>query len=149
MRKTTSITRINGSEMSLRNTEKNKYNIKNLKPFQKGRTLNPGGKPVGARNLLSRLFIEALRNDFDQHGEQAICDVRENDPAIYLRVIASIVPKEMTINEGDTAIERILDTIADEEIATFVEGVRLLTVAASGGKAIAQEKTRKQPAGIH
>lgn len=127
----------------------NPRSMQNLIRIKKGQTLNPGGKPVGARNLLSRALIEALRNDFDEHGVQAICEVRENDPATYLRVIASIVPKEMTINEGDTAIERILDTIADEEIATFVEGVRLLTVAASGGKAIAQEKTRKQPAGIH
>jgi hypothetical protein len=58
---------------------------------------NPG-KPKGTKDRLSRNFISALSDDFDRNGVSVIRRVRKNDPGLYLRIIASLVPKEMTIS---------------------------------------------------
>jgi len=66
------------------------------KPFEPGH-IGGGGRPRGAKNKLHRSFIEALQADFDLHGKAAIAIVRVEDPAAYLRVIASILPKELEV----------------------------------------------------
>ena len=58
--------------------------------FQPG---NPG-RPKGSRNKLGEAFIEALYEDFEKHGVATIEIARRTDPVQYLKVIASIVPKE-------------------------------------------------------
>jgi hypothetical protein len=66
-----------------------------LKRFEPG---NPGGgRPRGAKNRLHRAFIDALHDDFQEHGPAAIRICRTEDPTNYLRVIASILPRELTI----------------------------------------------------
>lgn len=49
----------------------------------------------GSRNLISKAFIKALRDDFELHGATAIENCRIFDPAAYLRLIASLLPKEI------------------------------------------------------
>lgn len=60
------------------------------KPGQSG---NPLGRPKGARSRLSEDFLAALANDFEQHGAEAIQDVRTKKPEHYLKVIASLLPR--------------------------------------------------------
>ena len=50
----------------------------------------------GSRNLISKAFVEALRDDFELHGAAAIENCRLLEPAAYLRLIASLLPKEIT-----------------------------------------------------
>jgi len=73
-----------------------------------------GGRPKGSRNKLGEAFIEALHDDFQVHGVEAIQTVRERKPEQYLRVIASIMPKDINLNvnnlgemSDDELIERI------------------------------------------
>jgi hypothetical protein len=65
-------------------------------PFQKGNKLGrPQGRPLGSRHRLDNEFVAALCNDFHgPAGIKAIARVREEDPSTYLRVIASVLPKE-------------------------------------------------------
>ena len=56
------------------------------------------GRPLGSRNKLSEKFVEMLAADFAEHGEVAVQKVREDDPAAYLRVVASLVPKQLDID---------------------------------------------------
>lgn len=94
-----------------------------------GKSPNPGGKPVAARNKLSNYFLNAMIRDFEEHGEQAIAETREKDPGAYLRVIASILPKEMTVHDGQSAVQQLLAGISDSELASLFEGIRLLAAA--------------------
>jgi len=54
-----------------------------------------GGRKPGSRNKLGEAFIEALNADFEQHGEAVIAAVRIEKPDQYLKVIASILPREI------------------------------------------------------
>ena len=82
--------------------------------FKPGQSGNPRGRPLGARNKLGEDFIAALHDDFQSHGVQAIQTVREKKPDQYLKVIASIMPKDINLNvnalgemSDDDLIERI------------------------------------------
>jgi hypothetical protein len=69
------------------------------RPFQPGQSGNPAGKPKGARHKLSQDFIQALAKDFALNGEAAIKDVRENNPAAYLKVISGVLPKIIELED--------------------------------------------------
>jgi hypothetical protein len=88
------------------------------RPFEPGNNANPNGRPKGSRNKLSEAFTAALHADFVEHGATAITKVRDEDPAAYLRVIASVVPKQLEIKEG------AFDGVDDEQLAAIVAAAR-------------------------
>lgn len=63
--------------------------------FQPGQSGNPGGKPVGTRNRISAAFLHALAEDFDAHGREAIRRTRDEEPGTYVKVCASLLPKQI------------------------------------------------------
>ena len=73
--------------------------------FEKGRA-KTGGRAQGVRNKISQAFLEALSKDFDEHGEAAI------------KIIASILPKELEITENQ------LVELPDDELDAIVEFTR-------------------------
>jgi hypothetical protein len=74
---------------------------------------NPG-KPKGARHALTENFIKALHDDFSKHGISAVEVVRVEKPDQYLKVIASLVPKDVNLNVNN------LDELSDAELAERV-----------------------------
>ena len=68
--------------------------------FQPG---NPGGpgRPLGSKNKLSESFLQALAEDFEKHGKDAIRRVCKSSPGEYLRIIAGMVPKDLLLTVGD------------------------------------------------
>lgn len=71
-----------------------------------------GGRPKGARNKLGEAFIQALADDFDKHGIAAVETVRTEKPDQYLKVIASLMPKEHRLSFEDQYNEMTDDEIA-------------------------------------
>ncbi len=69
-----------------------------------------GGRPKGSRNKLGEAFLQDMQEDWDKHGKQAIETVRQERPQDYLKVVASILPKEMNVNV------REVDQLTDEEL---------------------------------
>lgn len=72
------------------------------RPWKKGESGNPKGRPVGSRQRLSEDFITALSDDFNQHGKATIRKMREEKPDAYVRVVADLVPKDVNLNHGAT-----------------------------------------------
>lgn len=73
------------------------------KPFAPG---NPG-RPKGARNKLGEAFVGAMLTDFEAHGVDVIIKVRTDDPSTYVRVIAGLLPKELTGENGEALFSGI------------------------------------------
>lgn len=105
------------------------------KPGQSG---NPKGRPKGSRNKLGEAFLEDMMASWQKHGTEAIERVIEERPQDYLKVIASILPKELNVNlspieqmNDDELIHRIREL--SEVIGPFLspEGIRALDGGAS------------------
>ena len=56
-----------------------------------------GGRPKGSRNKLGEAFIDNLYQDWQANGAETIARVREERPQDYLKVVASILPRDMNL----------------------------------------------------
>lgn len=76
----------------------------------KGR-FGPGnpGKPKGSRHKLGEAFIAALHDDFEANGVSTIQRVREERPQDYVKVVASLLPKEFKIETVSDLTDEQLD----------------------------------------
>jgi hypothetical protein len=84
-------------------------------------TFMPGhspGRPRGARNRLQTSFLYALAGDFAEHGAAAIKLCRMEEPARYVQIIASLMPKELEIERGITA------DLDDEQLDALIAQVK-------------------------
>ncbi len=94
------------------------------RPFQPG---NPG-RPLGSRNALGEDFVKALYDDFKVHGVESIVKVRETDPAKYLKTIADVIPKEITLRSDP------MEQLSDGELAAQLRELnRLISLAVDRG----------------
>jgi hypothetical protein len=85
---------------------------------------NPG-RPKGSRNKLGEAFVQALHDDFQTHGVSVIAIVREERPHEYLKVVASLLPKQVEIKEdafGDLTDEQLAAVLASVTAALGAEG---------------------------
>lgn len=67
-------------------------------------------RPKGARNKLGEAFLEAMHADFEEHGASVIETVRKEKPDQYLKVVASILPKDLNVNINS------MDDLTDEQL---------------------------------
>jgi hypothetical protein len=62
--------------------------------FKPGQSGNPKGREKGSRNKLGEHFIKELYAHWQQHGVSVLDRVQHDDPSTYLKVVASLLPKE-------------------------------------------------------
>ncbi len=70
---------------------------------------NPKGRPPGTRHKLSSAFLQDLAVHWQKEGGDILKRVTAEDPAAVLRVIASLVPRELALKleaggDGDQGI---------------------------------------------
>jgi hypothetical protein len=71
---------------------------------------NAAGNNGAARVKLQRKYFDALLADFAEHGAAAIKIMRIEEPSAYIRVIASLMPKELTVTDN------ALGDMSDEDL---------------------------------
>lgn len=91
------------------------------------------GRPRESKDRLTKDVLKALADDFAEHGCAAVKAVRENEPAQYLKIIASLVPKEIEVTRkldgiDDARLQSVIDLILQmrrpddaKEIAVIIE----------------------------
>ena len=81
---------------------------------------NRAGRPKGSRQKLNEDFIAALSADFEENGQEVIQKVRTESPAVYMKIVASLQPKEIDVRD------KTLEDLTDSEIFDALASIRHL-----------------------
>ena len=74
--------------------------------------------------------------DFRKHGEKAIAKVRRDQPGVYLKVIALLIPREHKVEYRNRVKE-----LSDEQLEAAIEYFEASLAAQAGGPAKVIEGT--------
>jgi hypothetical protein len=87
--------------------------------FKKGVYKGGPGFPHGKRRDLELALVDDVVRDWRKHGAKVLTRVREDDPSTYLRVVASLLPKDLNVNVNvdidPAAITEKLQELVDRE----------------------------------
>jgi len=105
--------------------------------FQPGQSGNPAGRPKGSRNKLGEAFIQAMYDDFTEHGADVIDKVRLEKPDQYLKVVASILPQQLNVKV--TPFEEMTDDQLRKHAERLIAELGPVAAFASGRDAARAE----------
>ncbi|MDK1489712.1 hypothetical protein QN219_06520 [Sinorhizobium sp. 7-81] len=105
--------------------------------------VGPAGVAKGSRTRLGGAFLEAVQADFETHGVDVIARLREEKPESYLKLLASILPKDLSANAN------ALDELTDEELVQRIRmldaTIRPLIEAPAKGRAAGKPARTRRP----
>ena len=94
--------------------------------WKKGQSGNPNGRPRGSKQKLSERFLHNLYKDWKAHGTEALDAMREASPLEYVKLVASLLPKQdyvsakvdhqQTHADESTSIAWIREVLREEKI---------------------------------
>ncbi len=96
-------------------------------PWKPGQSGNPTGRPKGARTKIGEDFLNDLHEHWQGNGKDAIDRMCQKQPAEYVKVVASLLPKQVEIKES------AFEGVSDEQLAAIV-------AAAKSALGIAEDK---------
>ena len=109
--------------------------------FKEGVSGNPHGNRHRTRHLLNQEFMQALLLNFRHQGKKAIEKVARNQPGVYLKILALLVPKEMKLEHSGG-----VKAMSDEEIEQAIELIQTMLAARAGEAAKVIEGTAEPAA---
>src|SRR5262244_3034131 len=112
-------------------------------PFERGRSGNPAGGPVGSRHRqqLNGEFIAALLRDCRHGGPAAIAKVRKVQPAAYCKLLTLLCPRDVKVEHSGG-----VKAMSDEEIEQAIELIQTMLAARAGEAAKVIEGTAEPAA---
>lgn len=111
--------------------------------FKKGQTGNPNGRPKGVRDKVTNAFLNDLEKDWRENGAAALKQAREQSPAVYVKMVASLVPKDLNVNHN-----RELNELSLAELKEHVSGL-IGQVGGGGIGADAEDSGEPTPDSVH
>lgn len=86
--------------------------------FAKGQSGNPAGRPRGAKHKLTESFWADFSGVWEAHGKAALEAVAKDDPAKFVSVAASVMPKETELTLRNITAKEL----PDDELANIAAG---------------------------
>ena len=109
--------------------------------FAPGYSGNPGGSPEAARKALNKDTILEMHRAFKLGGRKAIEKVMRNQPAVFLKLLVLLVPRDMQVEHSGG-----VKTMSDEEIEQAIEAIQTMLAAQAGEEAKVIEGTAEPAA---
>lgn len=106
-----------------------------------------GGRPKGSRNKLGEAFIADLHEDWSENGKAALVACRTENPAAYVKVVASLLPKDVNINV--TAINELSDDDLAAALAAAREAIAVHRTDGAGARSQAEGKPARKLPPVH
>jgi hypothetical protein len=104
--------------------------------FKQGVSGNPHGNRHRTRHLLNQEFMQALLLNFRHEGKKAIEKVARNQPGVYLKILALLVPRETKVEHSQG-----VKAMSDEQIEEAIEFIQTMLAARAGEAAKVIEGT--------
>ena len=95
---------------------------KYLNHWKPGESGNPAGKPKGSRTKLRDQFYEDILTDWQEGGREAIQRFRNERPHDYVKVVASVLPKEVNVKVNE--LEELSDAQLGAQLNALVREMR-------------------------
>jgi hypothetical protein len=76
----------------------------------------PAGRGKNTPNKFSKKFLVSLAASWEQHGDAVLAEVRERDAVQYLRICASLIPRQIAI----TTETRPITELSEQELIGII-----------------------------
>ena len=90
--------------------------------FKPGQSGNPAGRPKSCRIKLRETFYQDVLADWEAEGRSAIARFREERPHEYVKVVASVLPKEVNVKVNE--LEELSDAQLSAQLNAVVREMR-------------------------
>src|SRR5215472_8082953 len=134
-------TRICETDQIFAHAENKSADMESAMTFKQGVSGNPHGNRHRTRHLLNQEFMQALLLNFRHQGKKAIEKVARNQPAVYLKILPLLVPREMKVEHTGG-----VKAMSDEEIEQAIEAIQTMLAARAGEAAKVIEGTAEPAA---
>ena len=94
-----------------------KHRQRGLIPWKPGQSGNPKGRPLGSRNKLSEEFFRDLCDAWQAFGKPALMTAAWTHPLEFVRLVASLMPRELEATITPVAMERMSNAQLEAIIA--------------------------------
>jgi hypothetical protein len=97
--------------------------------FAPGFSGNPGGSPEAARKALNKSTILEMHRAFNIGGRKAIEKVMKDQPAVFLKLLVLLVPREMRFEHSGG-----VKAMTDEQLEAAIEAIQGMLAAREAGE---------------
>src|SRR6476660_4095923 len=88
---------------------------RHLRPVQPGEVRNPKGRPKGSKHKLTEAFWREFTEAWEEHGKAALNKLALEDPATFVRVAASVIPKQLDMERA-----KPMEELTDAELMAII-----------------------------